>query len=285
MGGYIKNRVALVFHAYQPNKAASELLEVALKSALKFKFKDVDIWVSDLGSPASKHKITNRNFTEVNFLESDYIPRSWENLTGWKVSLAKFLKFPPPRHGAYAAGCTMDFAIQKFRELNYKPEFILCLHMDIMFTSNESIDVLRNKLQQNHQLCAAGYMEQLNYSKKYKTLSPTGCMWRSKFVFEQHFSFKPNFPDFDMGEWAIQHCCEKGYQIASLKNSYSHPEIINDLPLRFRELNNVDRAIDKNGNVMFIHLGRGLPKAMGRYKAKGKTRPERWRNWFDRHLL
>ena len=77
---------------------------------------------------------------------------------------------------------------------------------------------------------------------------------------------------------------DAGGVIRSFANSYSDPSIIENLPPNVAEFN-VDRAIDENGELMFLHLGRGILKSHDKYKKPNKVYFPQWEAWFKEHLL
>ena len=53
---------------------------------------------------------------------------------------------------------------------------------------------------------------------------------------------------------------------------------------RYKNLPGVDRSIDDDGNVIFMHLGRGIPKSDGTYWKNGKTTVLGWEYWFKKNI-
>ena len=47
----------------------------------------------------------------------------------------------------------------------------------------------------------------------------------------------------------------------------------------------VDKCFNDNGEVFYMHLGRGAPKSFGGYKEEGKTYPSDWIAFADEHLF
>ena len=67
-----------------------------------------------------------------------------------------------------------------------------------------------------------------------------------------------------------------GYDLWASPNSLWQPEVIEQLPegSPFRAIS-VDRSVKENGEVFFMHMGRGVEKSVG-VERSGKTTPIEW---------
>ncbi len=277
-----KGSVALVISSYQPNENSSKLLRIAIDSMLRFKPDYADIWVVDVGSPNSEFKVVPKEYPSVNFIITDYTPRSWDGVSLRRKLLNKLLFKHPPRSGSYANAWTLDFAIRSFSDIQYSPKYFMTLQMDIMFTSEKTIPNILSLFGKN--TAAVGVLRQKNLSKNYDILHSLGCMWSYKVYTELGLSMKIDFPKFDVGEYAIVKAVKYGYDINNLECSYSNPSIVDAFSDRYKNLPGVDRSIDDDGNVIFMHLGRGIPKSDGTYWKNGKTTVLGWEYWFKKNI-
>jgi len=276
------NSVALVVSAFQPTKNSSKLLRIAIDSMLKFKPDYADIWIVDVGSPDSEFKVAPKEYPSVNFIIIDYTPRSWGNTSWHKKLLNKLLFKQAPRWGSYANAWTLDFAIKSFNDIHYIPEYFMTLQMDVMFTNEKTIQNLLSMF--NEKTAAVGVLKQKNISARHDILHSLGCMWNFKIYNDLNLSMEVIWPKFDVGEFAIVEAVNKGYHINNLKCSYSNPEIVYDFPDQYQELPGVDRSINNDSEVVFMHLGRGIPKSDNTYWKDGKTTVSMWESWFDRYI-
>jgi len=100
-----------------------------------------------------------------------------------------------------------------------------------------------------------------------------------------HLDFLPHLPGYDVGDRVTVALREAGYDVFACRNTHKDPELVDRIsassPLRNLH---VDRSFDDDGNVIFLHLGRGVHKASGTTYT-GKTTPEEWIRFADRHLL
>jgi hypothetical protein len=260
---HVRNKlpIALVISSYQVNRNASRLLRVALDSMLFFKNKESCIWVIDVGSPKTDFLVTPDEYPTVNFVITSYTPRSWEGDSFKKSFVKKFFGIKPPRSGSHANGWTLNLGIHAFQENNYMPLYFMTLHMDIMFTRDNALDVLLSMFDDN--TAAAGFRKQLNYDKTRDILHSLGCLWSMKNYIKLEGSFMNEFPAYDVGERLVADAVDKGMHIKNLSNTFSQPEL--NHTIKEKELQNwkVDKALDFHGNVVFVHLGRGVLKSEG----------------------
>lgn len=277
--------VALIVSTYQPTKDSSDLLRIALDSMLKNKTSKFSIWVVDVGSPDSDFRVTEKEYPNVNFIETNYIPTSWEGVSWKRKLLGKIMLKKAPRSGSYANAWTLDFAIDLFKKLDYSPKYFMTLQMDTMFVDKNFIKKILSMF--DDKTAAVGVRRQKNLSKKYFILHSLGCMWNYQIYCNLKLSMKIELPNFDVGEKAIYLVVKNGYQIKNLECTYGNSKIIKNLPSRYQDLPGTDRSVDSKGNVIFMHLGRGIPKSgkLFKYKErKSRTTVSDWIKWYKNHL-
>jgi hypothetical protein len=87
--------------------------------------------------------------------------------------------------------------------------------------------------------------------------------------------FFPDLPLIDTGDKITTGLRQAGYQVFSCPNTVWEPELAANIPPSSPLSSiDVDRAFDDVGNVIFLHLGRGLRKTTGEHK-RGPT-VEEW---------
>jgi hypothetical protein len=78
--------------------------------------------------------------------------------------------------------------------------------------------------------------------------------------------FFPDLPHLDVGDKVTVRLREAGYGVHVCPNTFRTPELIERIdassPLKRMP---VDRSFDDEGNVIFLHLGRGLRKSTGEH--------------------
>lgn len=275
-----KNNIALIVATYQPNEKASKLLRVCIDSFLKINRNNLSLWVVDVGSPSHKNLVRPDDYSEVNFILSDHIPRSWSGIPFRKKIISKLLLKKKPRNGSFANGWTLNLAHKIFQEINYNPEYLMTLQSDIIFTKKTIIEELLAMF--DKETAAVGVREQLNYGKKVKILHSLGCLWKYKVLKSIGCDFMPNMPEWDVGEKLISKAFKFGYKTKSLECTFSNTDAfkkINDEEVR--NLENIDRCLNENGEILFMHLGRGITNTKKGFSRKGLT-IERWEEICNR---
>jgi hypothetical protein len=101
-----------------------------------------------------------------------------------------------------------------------------------------------------------------------------------------NLDFLPELPKYDVGDRVTVSLRDAGYDVVACPNTLWEPELVETIPSSspLRHLQ-VDRSFDDDGNVIFLHLGRGVRKSTGNYDDPKKTTPEVWIAFAEEHLL
>lgn len=277
--------IALVISSFQPTAESSDILRIALSSIEHFTNQEVSVWVVDVGSPKHKNIVGKDEFDEVNFIVTDHTPLEKRSYPLWRGDFPlwkRILGMEQPRNGSYANGWTLELACSTFRRINYEPKYMMTLQMDVMATADNWLEVLLSGFDKD--VIAVGVLKQLCFDKSENILHSLGCIWDYKKKSEPDTSFMPAFPNYDVGEKAIVNAKKSGFKIKALRNTYSEPTLVDLLDDRFKNLPGVDRALDDKNNVVFMHLGRGIPKSDGTYWKKGKTTVQDWISFYQQNI-
>jgi len=79
----------------------------------------------------------------------------------------------------------------------------------------------------------------------------------------------------DVGDSITVYCRENDLNMFCYKNTLNDTTLIDSLPEPYRSFQ-VDRCLDSSGDVMFMHLGRGVPKTRGTYSKPGRIGVPQW---------
>ena len=249
------NRVALVISSYQPSDQSSDLLRTALRTMV-MNGNGSDIFVFDVGSPRRLWGVKPYEFPEVNFFYSSHTPRSWDNTSRRFRFARRALLLGPPRNGSIANGWTLDWAYEVIRHLPYT--HIMTLQMDVMFTDKTLVPELLSKFDET--TAAVGVRVQKNLGGAFTILHSLGCMWKKEALEVLPSTFQPYFPDFDVGEKLCLDASSLGWKLKHLEAARP-ASIANLAPDGSEALGpRVDRAYSSGGSLLFLHLGRGIPK-------------------------
>ena len=272
--------LAVIFASYQPNKIASDLLRVSLKSLKNTKLDKISVWIIDVGSPNHDQLVKTEEFPEFNFVYINYVPSSKLDL--FKKLFQMLINGSIKREGSYINSWSIHFALEYFKKKSYMPNYIFTSQTDVIFTEENSLQELKKKFYANEKLIAAGFRAQKNLGKNYDIIHSLGCMWDYQKFLDQKLNLFPDFPDYDVSELAIVNSVKKGFEIFSYNNVRTdksfHTHIENT---KYSKLGNgVDICLNEKNEVAFLHLGRGVDKSIGNYKKENAFQAKDWIKWY-----
>jgi hypothetical protein len=159
--------------------------------------------------------------------------------------------------------------------------YLVTLHMDTTPCSTTWLSHLLSKL--GNGIAAAGVRMDRGRTPE-GVLHVLGFAVDFQLFLQLNLDFFPDLPNFDVGDKVTTGLRAAGYDVYSCANTHSNPELIEKIPREspFRNLH-VDRVFDDEGNVIFLHLGRGVVKASGRHA--GSTQPDQWVQFCEECLL
>jgi len=103
---------------------------------------------------------------------------------------------------------------------------------------------------------------------------------------ELGLGFLPQLPEFDIGDKVIYDLINKGFNIFATPNTFDDESLISLIPKTMRIYNlNTTRAFNNSNEIIYMHLGRGIPKAKGEYKNKEKSSSEQWIEYIKEYLF
>jgi len=100
-----------------------------------------------------------------------------------------------------------------------------------------------------------------------------------------NLDFLPRLPQYDVGDRVTTALRDAGYAVFACPNTLWEPELVEMIPSSSSPLRHlhVDHSFDDDGNVIFLHLGRGIRKSSGDHCTG--TMPEEWIRFVEEHLL
>ncbi len=87
----------------------------------------------------------------------------------------------------------------------------------------------------------------------------------------------------DVGDPLTAHCRENNLPISCYRNTFNDESLVAALPEPYRSFH-VDRCLDSSGDVMFMHLGRGVSKTAGLYSKPNRVYFPQWCEFYNQHL-
>ena len=83
---------------------------------------------------------------------------------------------------------------------------------------------------------------------------------------------------FDVGDEATSYCRKNNVKNYCFRNTFNNPALIDLIDDKYKPVY-CDRCINDDNEVIFIHLGRGIPKTDKTYTKLGKTSLEGWKEF------
>lgn len=248
----------IIIVSYQPNETASELLRLCIKSIKKFTETDYELWVVDNNSPEDKIKWLDK-IDDINVV---------------------YIRTEPQGEASFANGLALETAIKL---IDSKTQFLVTLHEDTVVCRYGWLEYLLSKL--DNKTKAAGF-------RLTKARVPEGVLHVCGYMIDfQTFkklslNFLPQLPEFDIGDKVIYDLKNKDFTIFTTPNTFDDESLVTLIPKTLGIHNlNVTRAFNDKNEIIYMHLGRGIPKAKGEYKNKEKSSSEQWIDYIKRYLF
>jgi hypothetical protein len=268
-------RLAVV--AYLPNPAARGLLQCCIDSIRRLTATPYELWVVDNGSPPSQ--IAGLlELPRVNVALNHTTPVPPEERSAPRRLLHRLSGRDQTAWGSYANAIGLEIAA---RLIDPASRYLMTLHMDTVACHPLWLAYLVGKL--DGRVKAAGVRLERGRVPE-GVLHVLGMVMDYAVVRELGLDFFPQLPAYDVGDRITVGLRAAGYEVFACPNTFTDPAvaagIAPDSP--FAGLA-VDRALDDAGNVIFMHLGRGLRKAADR-QSRGVSAAE-WVDLVQHHLV
>lgn len=244
--------------SFQPNKNASELTRLFIDSVKKFTDTPYELWIIDDNSPIENLKWMDE-LEDVNLV---------------------FIRTEPKEKGSYSNGIAMEVGSTL---IGQDSQYVVTFHSDTAVCRQGWLKFLLSKFDDKTR--ASGFrLTKERVSEG--VLHVCGYLIDFQLYRKLNLSFMPELPAYDIGDKLIHEFLKNGYQIFAAHNTFDDPELIKNImeSLEIRNLN-VTRAFNDKNEVIYMHLGRGINKAEGRYKNKEKSSSEQWSEYIRSNLL
>jgi hypothetical protein len=264
----------LVVVCLQPNDMARKVLEVCVRGVRHFTPEPHELWVVDNNSPEEQTRwLLERPDINVVLNRTEPLPPEGRGL----AALAKD-KNLQTQWGSYANAIGLEIAA---RLVDPATRVFVTLHMDTTPCKDTWLSHLIAKL--GIGVAAAGVrMDRARTSDG--VLHVLGYAVDFQLFRNLNLDFFPDLPAYDVGDKITTGLRAAGYEVYACANTFSNPELVEKIPhdSPFRSLH-VDRVFDDAGNVIFLHLGRGVAKSDGRHSLS--TLPDQWIQFCEENLF
>jgi len=179
----------------------------------------------------------------------------------------------------YLSSFTNGEAVQKGLEV-VESEYVFVCHNDVVATSPDWMSFLYSKIEEGC-VIAGTVLDNV----RIKAVHISGMLIKSEIA--KSVEFDPINDDYgnqimDVGDNWTQYCKDNDLKYYCCNNT--HNENVGEIPEPYTNFHS-DRAVDDDGNVIFLHLGRGTRKTLGEYSQPGKTLHVDWVEFVEREIL
>lgn len=245
-------RLAVV--SRQNNKTAMELARVCIDAVGHFTPEPHELWVIDNNSPRENLQWLLER-TDVNIALNRTVPLPVEGRDGSNAGGNPDVQL---RWASYANAIALEIAA---RLINPESKYLMSMHMDTMPCREGWLSYLRSRIK--------GAVRAVGVRMD-KTNTPDGVLhvlgYMVDFQLFQRLSldYLPDLPGLDVGDRVTLRLREEGFDVFACPNTLWEPELAERIPASspLKEFH-VDRSFDSDGNVIFLHLGRGVRKSIG----------------------
>jgi len=249
----------LVVVSYLPNPAARRILQTCIASVQRMTPTPHELWVVDNHSPTAQLSGL-LDVPGVNVALSRTLPLPPERRVPWRQMIQRLRGQDQTAWGSYANAIGLEIARRMVAPTS---RYLMTLHMDTVACAPHWLDFLLGKL--DDRVAAAGVRLD-RYRVPAGVLHVLGMLMDYPIVQRLDLNFFPDLPALDVGDGITVGLRAAGYEVFACANTYTDPALAEKLPATSPFAGfEVDRSLDDDGQVIFMHLGRGLPKAANRH--------------------
>jgi hypothetical protein len=244
----------LIIVAYQSNSLAAELLRVCLDCIARYTAEPHEVWVVDNNSPREHTDwLIDRTDVNVALNRTEPLPR--------EMQCQELTDRGQMNWGSYANAIGLELGT---RLITPGSHYVMTMHMDTAPCRAGWLSYLRSKI--HGTVGAAGVrMDKTRTSEG--VLHVLGYMVDFRLFQQLGLDFFPELPGLDVGDRVTVELRNAGYDVFACPNTVWEPQLAERIPesspLR---LFHADRSFDDEGNVIFLHLGRGLRRSIGEHR-------------------
>jgi hypothetical protein len=265
-------RLAVV--SRQHNQMAINLVRVCIDAVRHFTAEPHELWVIDNNSPrANIQWLSEQPGINTALNRTEPLPEEARNNDKVADDPDSQLTWD-----SYANAIGLEIAAKL---IDPQSNFLMSMHMDTMPCRTGWLSYLKSKI--NDKVRAAGV-------RMDRTRTPEGVLHVLGYVVDfqlfkkLQLDYLPDLPQLDVGDKVTVRLREEGYDVFACPNTLWDPALAEKIPASspLRDFR-VDRAFDDEGNVIFLHLGRGVRKSIGVH-IRG-TLADEWVKIAYEHLL
>jgi hypothetical protein len=269
----------LVLVGHHVSEQAAAMTRAAVRSMIRHAGTPHEVWVVDNNSP-DEFSAWLREEPQVNVIFNHTEPLLREGVSPRGLLSRLFRPASQASNRSYANGLALQLAAQVI-----EPESAIfgVFHNDVLACKPGWLRFLLSKMDDT---ARGASVATHNSPAQITSMSASGYLIDFQLVQQWEAHFLPNQPLWDAAELPCHRLVEAGYTYYASQNTFNQPESVEQIPLDhpLRAIH-ADRSFDDDGEVYFMHLGRGTEKAAGRYDKPDRTYPEQWLAYAEEHVL
>ena len=178
--------------------------------------------------------------------------------------------------GSVANGLGIEFGKKHIED-----EYTFVCHNDVAVTCSSFFEEMFGKIDEGYKLVGV-----LKDNIRINAVHVSGYLTTTELL--KKVDHMADLPRLDVGDRLTEYCRENEIKYHVFRNTHNTPELYEVCNEPFRSLGRdcgVDRCLNKDNKVMFIHLGRGTSKSRGTYWKSGKLSHTDWINFNNGVIL
>jgi len=164
------------------------------------------------------------------------------------------------------------YALEIGRLFSHSKYTFVC-HNDVLAYHKNWLSYLHGKM---NKFKLAAFLRD---NSRIKAAHVSGFLYNKEFFEKNKVSFWPaDNPERDVGDTFSYYLDKQKMPYFVCPCSHNSPSLLKKIHQKYKELRTItaDKCLDDDGNVLYIHTGRGTVKMLGRYKKPKRTNYKEW---------
>ena len=177
--------------------------------------------------------------------------------------------------GSFANGMAVKKGLEGVND-----EYVFVAHCDVCLTSTAFFEEMFKKRQEGYSLIGTSID-----NSRINAIHQSGFYIRTELL--KKCDIMPVFENGkvvqDVCDPLTAYCRKNNLPVFCYKNTFNDPALVNILPEPYKSFH-VDRCLDSDGSIMFMHLGRGVPKTTNTYFKPNRVYLPQWCEFAQEYL-
>ncbi len=281
--------IKILIPVYILSKQGYEIVRVCIESLKRNTQENHEIWIIDNNSP-TKYSTKLSQIKNINIITNKTEPINKRLTTQEKkksiFNIKNLLKGKKKKSqlsdGSYANAIALEIGC---RIINQNTRHVLTMHSDTIVTRKKWLTYLKSKL--NNEVRAVGCFKD---NIRINALHISGLLFDFQLFKSLEVNFLPNIkqrlskelPEYDAGDLISLRFLQNNYKLFCCKNTHNNKNLLPAISKNSIFNLSTDQSFDDNDNIIFMHLGRGTPKSINKYKKNNKTTAKQWIEFADK---